>query len=178
MAQGELCYAEFASPFGPVWVSGNDTGVTAIVLSPHEVKRAQRELLKRFPGILRENSGKLAPVIREVSRYLDGSSEEIALQADLTGLPPFRQRVLKVLQTIPYGEVRSYQWVAVQAGSPRAFRAAGSACAANPLPLLIPCHRVIAGDGSLGGFRGGTLLKKRLLALEGVDLSSMTRRRR
>ncbi len=178
MVSGEHCYAEFLSSFGPIWVSGSDAGVTAIVLSPFEVPWIQKDLLKRFPGRLREDAGRMAPVIREINRYLEGSSTEPALKADLTGFPPFRQRVLTVLQTIPFGEVRSYQWVAAQSGNPRAARAVGGACAANPLPLLIPCHRVIAGDGSLGGFRGGIPLKKRLLALEGHDLPSMSRTRR
>ncbi len=170
MEKGQLNFGEFASPFGPVWVCLSEAGVTAIVLQPAEVKRVKRDLLARFHGRLRENPERLAPVIRVLEQYLEGKAKEIALQADLAGLPPFQQRVLRILQTIPFGEARSYQWVATMAGNPGASRAVGSACAANPVPLLIPCHRVIAKDGSLGGFRGGVALKKRLLALEGYDL--------
>ncbi len=177
MGKGDLYSGEFVSSLGPVWVSMSDSGVTSIVLQPAEVKHAQRELLTRFPGSLREDPERLAPVIRELEQYLEGHSREMALAVDLTGLPPFRQRVLGVLQTIPFGEVRSYQWVAVRTGNPGASRAVGGACAANPVPLLIPCHRVIAKDGSLGGFRGGIGLKKRLLALEGRSGFSRATRR-
>ena len=80
----------------------------------------------------------------------------------------FRRKVWKVLKTIPYGRVRSYGWVARKIGTPLGARAVGGACGGNPLPLIIPCHRVVAGDGSLGGFSGGVMTKKRLLRLEGV----------
>jgi methylated-DNA-[protein]-cysteine S-methyltransferase len=87
------------------------------------------------------------------------------------GYTPFRQRVLAAAAAIPYGEVRSYRWLAIEAtGRPGASRAVGGAMAANPLPLIIPCHRVIRSDGDLGGFAGGLELKARLLALEGVEL--------
>ena len=71
--------------------------------------------------------------------------------------------------TIPHGETRSYGWVAKQIGKPKASRAVGAACGANPVPVIVPCHRVIAGDGSLGGFGGGLPMKRRLLRSEGVD---------
>ncbi len=82
---------------------------------------------------------------------------------------PFQRAVWRVLQTIPYGEVRTYQWVAKKIGRPKAVRAVGNACGANPLPVIIPCHRVIASDGSLGGFSGGLRRKKRLLKREGFN---------
>jgi O-6-methylguanine DNA methyltransferase len=74
--------------------------------------------------------------------------------------------VWRILTKIPRGETRSYGWVAQQVGKPRASRAVGAACGANPVPVIIPCHRVIAGDGSIGGFGGGLPMKRRLLALE------------
>ena len=89
---------------------------------------------------------------------------------DLSSGTLFQQKVWRALQTIPRGETRSYAWVAKKIGKPKAARAVGAACGANPVPIIVPCHRVIAGDGSLGGFGGGPALKKRLLALEGVRL--------
>jgi len=83
---------------------------------------------------------------------------------------PFQQKVWKVLQTIPYGETRTYKWVAQKIGKPKAVRAVGQACGANPLPLIIPCHRVVASGNKLGGFSGGLRLKKKLLRREGIIL--------
>ncbi len=100
--------------------------------------------------------------------YLNGKVRHVNLPLDLEGQPRFRRKVWAILQTIPYGRVRSYGWVARKIGKPQAARAVGGACGANPVPLLVPCHRVIAGDGSLGGFSGGLGVKKRLLKLEGA----------
>ncbi len=80
----------------------------------------------------------------------------------------FQKRVWRAIATIPWGESRSYAWLARKAGRPKAIRATANACGKNPLPLIIPCHRVIASDGSLGGFSGGVEIKKRLLKLEGT----------
>jgi len=100
--------------------------------------------------------------------YLHGKRQEFDLPLDFDGRTVFHQKVWETLRRIPYGRVRSYGWVARKVGKPQAARAVGAACGANPLPLVVPCHRVVAGDGSLGGFAGGLKLKKRLLVLEGV----------
>lgn len=83
---------------------------------------------------------------------------------------PFQHRVWDAVSQIPYGQTRSYWWVAVRMGDPRAFRAVGAANSANPLPIIIPCHRVIRHDGTLGGYSGGLDWKRFLLALEGVEI--------
>jgi methylated-DNA-[protein]-cysteine S-methyltransferase len=89
---------------------------------------------------------------------------------DLSSGTAFQRKVWRALTKIPYGQTRSYAWVARAIGAPKALRAVGTACGANPVPLIIPCHRVIASDGSLGGFGGGLRLKRRLLRLEGVTV--------
>jgi methylated-DNA-[protein]-cysteine S-methyltransferase len=81
---------------------------------------------------------------------------------------PFQQKVWRVLQTIPHGQTRSYAWVAKEIGRPTAVRAVGAACGANPVGIIVPCHRVAASDGSLGGYTGGLKWKRRLLKLEGA----------
>lgn len=91
-----------------------------------------------------------------------------AKKIDLRSGTPFQQKVWRAIQTIPYGETRSYSWVARKAGHPKAIRAVANACGANPLPILIPCHRVISKNGGLGGFSSPIGWKKRLLAHEGV----------
>jgi methylated-DNA-[protein]-cysteine S-methyltransferase len=108
----------------------------------------------------------LAAVRGEVERYFRGERVAMEFPVDLSGLPPFHRRALLAARRIPYGETRSYRWLAEGAGRPTAARAAGQAMARNPLPLVIPCHRVVGADGRLVGFGGGVELKRRLLELE------------
>jgi methylated-DNA-[protein]-cysteine S-methyltransferase len=111
----------------------------------------------------------LSSLADELIRYFAG--EAVALgryPVDLSAHPPFRRRALLAASKIPYGEVRTYGWVASRAGRPRAGRAAGQAMSRNPIPLVIPCHRVIAAGGRLGGFGGGLKMKRALLQLEGL----------
>jgi methylated-DNA-[protein]-cysteine S-methyltransferase len=105
-------------------------------------------------------------LVRQLQRYADGKPVRWNLPIDLSSGTTFQQKVWRVLATIPYGETRSYGWVARKVGNPGASRAVGSACGANPVPVIIPCHRVIASDGSIGGFGGGLPMKRRLLSLE------------
>ena len=103
---------------------------------------------------------------RQLQRYAAGKSVRWNVPLDLSSGTKFQQKVWHILTKIPRGETRSYGWVAQKVGKPRASRAVGAACGANPVPVIVPCHRVIAGDGSLGGFGGGLPMKRRLLALE------------
>ena len=111
----------------------------------------------------------LASLGGDFQRYLGGQPVNFTgYPIDLADRPPFHRRLLLAARRIPYGEVRTYGWLAKQAGRPRAARAAGQAMAANPLPLVIPCHRVIGAGGALTGFGGGLALKRALLQLEGI----------
>ncbi|MFC1900440.1 methylated-DNA--[protein]-cysteine S-methyltransferase [Chloroflexota bacterium] len=101
--------------------------------------------------------------------YFRGGAVAFNDKLDLSGATPFRQAVWEKTRLIPYGETRSYLWVAEQTGKPEAARAAGQALGKNPLSVIVPCHRVVASDGSLGGFTGGLEVKRRLLALEGIS---------
>jgi methylated-DNA-[protein]-cysteine S-methyltransferase len=98
--------------------------------------------------------------------YFSGSKVEFPDKLDLAGATPFQQAVWRSVRLIPYGQTRSYKWVAGQVGSPGAARAVGQALAVNPLPVIVPCHRVLASDGGLGGFSGGLDMKKYLLDSE------------
>jgi O-6-methylguanine DNA methyltransferase len=98
--------------------------------------------------------------------YWAGEPVEFDLKLDLSGATPFQTAVWEGLRMIPYGEMRSYDWVAGAIGRPSAPRAVGHACGRNRLPIVIPCHRVIRKDGSLGGYTGGLRIKKRLLEIE------------
>jgi len=112
-------------------------------------------------------------LVKAVQRYFDGwrtGFDEFAV--DLSGGTPFQRRVWSVTRRISYGEVRTYGWIGLEMGRPKALRAIGAALGANPVPLLVPCHRIVGGDGSLGGFsaEGGEELKAAMLALERVRL--------
>jgi methylated-DNA-[protein]-cysteine S-methyltransferase len=107
----------------------------------------------------------------DLHRYFSGERVDLSLHpVDLSGHPTFRVAALLVARRIPYGEVRSYQWVAAEAGNPLAARAAGQAMRCNPLPLVIPCHRVVGSGGLLTGFGGGLAMKRALLILESAPL--------
>ena len=139
---------------GVLSVEWSKRGITRIGLSPRRGAAANgtASLVRRLAGALQ--------------RYSRGKSVRWPEPLDLTGGTAFQRRVWQALRTIPFGETRSYGWVAKRIGRPRAARAVGAACGANPIPIVIPCHRVVASDGSLGGYRGGLGWKKRLLKLE------------
>ncbi len=107
----------------------------------------------------------LKEAARQVNEYLSGKRKEFDLRLSC-GCTGFRASVLEALMQIPYGETRTYSEVAAMAGSPKACRAVGTACAENPLPLIVPCHRVVPSAGGIGSYAGGTAMKQRLLDLE------------
>ena len=131
-----------------------------------------------FPGCMPDRShrckSKPPQFVRDFSRQLEqyaaGKPVQWLVPTAPTKGTDFQRKVWRTLIEIPRGETRSYGWVADRVGMPKASRAVGAACGANPIPVVVPCHRVIAGDGSLGGFGGGSKMKRRLLALEGVTL--------
>lgn len=118
----------------------------------------------------RRLSARVAPILKQLDEYFAGKRREFEIEVDLSGLTPFQRRVLEVTRTIPYGETRSYGEVAAAAGKPKAARAVGQALGRNPVGIVIPCHRVVASDGSLHGFTasGGLKAKRFLLELEGA----------
>jgi len=120
---------------------------------------------KLGPRILRAPR-RLDPVAREIDEYFAGTRQAFDLELDYSLSAGFRQLVQRHLSKIPYGKTESYKAVAELVGNPRAVRAVGTACATNPLPLVVPCHRVLRADGSLGGYVGGLAAKSSLLALE------------
>ena len=105
-------------------------------------------------------------VARQFTNYFAGKKVSFRVPIDLSAGTIFQRKVWRALQAIPYGQTRSYAWVAKRIGQANAVRAVGAACGANPVPVIIPCHRVVRSDGSMGGFSAGLEWKKRLLALE------------
>lgn len=112
--------------------------------------------------------------MKELRAYFRGKLRAFSTPCDLTGLAFFTRAVLKITSEIPLGEVRTYRWVAEKLGKPEATRAVGNALARNPIPFIIPCHRVVRSDGTLGGYALGLRWKERLLALEKAAATKQT----
>ena len=112
----------------------------------------------------------LVDASQQIAEYFAGTRQKFTVSLDLGGVTEFRAAVLRELAKVPYGEATTYAELARAVGNPKAVRAVGSACATNPLPLFIPCHRVLRSDGQLGGYRGGVEAKRFLLRLEGIDV--------
>jgi O-6-methylguanine DNA methyltransferase len=153
------------SPIGPVYVAAGPDGVRFLApsSSPEEFARRYRERFGRFvvPG------DRVEDLEEKVAAALAGERVEVPL--DLTHVTPFQRRVLETVKGIPRGEVRPYVWVAREAESPGASRAVGNVMANNPVPLIVPCHRVVRNDGRTGSYAFGAGEKVRLLKLEGVS---------
>ncbi len=159
-------YSVLDSPLGPLWAAVGPRGVATISYGQEPDARELRRLVAVFgPGIVpdRKRTDALA---RELEQYFAGKRREFDVAADLTGLTPFYRAILRATARVPYGKVTTYAAVAKRAGNERASRAAGGALSWNPIPIVVPCHRVVATDGSLGGYAGGLDAKRRLLALE------------
>lgn len=107
---------------------------------------------------------------KQVAEYVNGRRTCFSIPLDLQGFSPFVRRVWRTTQRVRFGQSRSYGWIARQAGKPKAYRAVGNALGKNPMPIVIPCHRIVRSNGSLGGFGAGLDWKKKLLAHEGVML--------
>ncbi len=152
--------------WGTLWIFVSREGVCGVSFGDTVLRELPEKILRRLGPAPQQADRRLTKVAGHFERYLAGHVREIGLKEDLRGLTVFQRRVLQVVSRIPYGETRSYQWVAWQLGQPAASRAVGAACGANPVPLLIPCHRVIAKDGTLGGFSAGLPHKQKLLELE------------
>lgn len=167
----DVAYAFADSPVGRLLLAGTRRGLVRIAYldAAADEDAALAELAARLsPRVLRA-PGRLDAPRRELDEFFSGTRERFELPLDLTLTHPgFRRRVLQATARIPYGDVRSYGEIAAAAGSPRAFRAAGSALGANPLPIVIPCHRVTHAGGGLGGYTGGLARKRRLLTVEGA----------
>jgi O-6-methylguanine DNA methyltransferase len=154
------------SPIGRIRVASTGAGLAYLEL-PHSSGRGMRDWMERYLPERRclEDVGPNAVAIEQILEYLASERTHFDIPLDLRGTP-FQRAVWDVLLKIPYGDSCSYAEVARAIGRPNAQRAVGSANNANPVALVVPCHRVIAADGSLGGYGGGQDLKARLLAME------------
>jgi methylated-DNA-[protein]-cysteine S-methyltransferase len=161
----ELKYAIFSTKMGWVGILGSREGIRRTTLPQPSAQDARRLLGE--PSDYAEPAPNLFQDLRErFQAYFREDKIDFPEKLDLSGATPFQRQVWEVTRLIPYGDTRSYKWVAEQIGKPGASRAVGQALAKNPLPILIPCHRVVNTDGRLGGFSDGLGMKRRLLRLE------------
>ena len=167
-------YASTDSPHGPLWMAVGERGVVMVSGDTDEVAFCHDlELAGYDPEYDPE---RVAEVARELEEFFMGARTEFSVPIDLDRFPPFQRAVLKAVAEVPYGEVRSYGEIAEAVGCPRAARAVGTAMSRNRLSFLVPCHRIIRSDGTLGEYggrvhgRSGAEFKRVLLEREGVYL--------
>jgi methylated-DNA-[protein]-cysteine S-methyltransferase len=162
----ELFLFSWQSPIGLIHVAGTSLGLCRIILGRLRKQDVVSFFKKSYGVQPLQREVPWGSIEDELDGYLTGSRTVFSSPIQLIRTTSFDQKVWKVLTQIPYGETRSYHWVAQKIRQPNAARAVGRACGRNPLPIIIPCHRVIAKSGELGGYTGGIHFKKRLLNLE------------
>lgn len=165
----DVAYRTVDTPVGSLLVAATGKGLVRVAYdnagaAGHEVALAQ--LAERVSPRILKAPGRLDDTVRQLDEYFAGRRRTFDVPLDLRLATGFRRAVLDHLAAIGYGRTESYAEVATAAGSPRAVRAVGTACALNPVPVVVPCHRVIKADGSCGQYAGGADAKRALLALE------------
>jgi len=162
----DIAYRIVDSPVGRLLLATTDTGLVRIAYEREDHDQVLDELATRVSPRILEYSQRLDDAARELDEYFAGVRRTFDLDLDWRLVSGFRGTVLRHLPEIEYGHTASYAAVARIAGSPKAVRAVGSACATNPLPVVVPCHRVVRADGTIGGYLGGPDAKETLLELE------------
>jgi methylated-DNA-[protein]-cysteine S-methyltransferase len=169
----DIDYAPVDSPFGTLYVASTRRGLVRLAFPEEPLDEFLERLARRLSPRIVAAPAALDPVRRELDEYFSGHRRTFDLALDWALITPFARRVLRKTAAIPYGGHLSYAEVAAEAGSPRGARAAGNALGSNPIPIVIPCHRVLHSGGGLGGYGGGLDRKRYLLELEGALPSRM-----
>ncbi len=156
---------------GPLLVATTENGVCAVSWLRHTDRDESLREIEERGMLATESQATVAPVIEQLRRYFDGVSRAFDLEVDLTGTSGFTHRALEAIRSVPFGEVVTYGDVARAIDQPGATQAVGNAMGKNPIPVIVPCHRVIRSDGTMGNYTGGVDIKKMLLAIEGVDFN-------
>lgn len=159
-------YELIDTPIGQLLVAHTARGIVRIAFESDDVAQVLEQLESELHGPVVAAPGGLQGIAEQFNEYFAGQRREFDLELDYSLSGGFRQDVQKYLAEIPYGRTQSYQEVAESVGNPKAARAVGSACATNPIPIVLPCHRVVRTDGTLGGYGGGLHVKQMLLDLE------------
>jgi methylated-DNA-[protein]-cysteine S-methyltransferase len=163
----DVAYRHIDSPVGDLLLAATDKGLVRIAYASEDHDRVLEQLGARISPRILHAPVRLDTVARELDDYFAGTRTAFDLPLDMQLASGFRRQVLDSLRRLSYGQTASYSAVAQQVGNPRAVRAVGTACATNPLPVVVPCHRVVRSDGTLGNYLGGPEAKRALLELEG-----------
>ncbi|QOK24283.1 methylated-DNA--[protein]-cysteine S-methyltransferase [Janibacter indicus] len=164
----DVAYRTIDSPVGPLLLAATETGLVRVAFESEGFDTVLDSLATRVSPRVLQAPRRLDTAAAELDEYFAGTRRAFDLPLDLTLSSGFRQVVQRYLPHIGYGHTQTYTEVAETVGNPRAVRAVGTACATNPLPVVVPCHRVLRTDGSMGGYLGGLDAKRTLLELEGA----------
>ncbi|MCW2597735.1 MAG: putative methylated-DNA--protein-cysteine methyltransferase [Jatrophihabitans sp.] len=162
----DVAYRTLDTPVGTLLLAATERGLVRVAFDGEGHEAVLAALAARISPRVLEAPKRLDTAAQEIEEYFAGRRHTFDVPLDLSLSSGFRRQVLDHLPDIAYGHTASYATVAALAGSPRAVRAVGTACATNPLPVVVPCHRVVRSDGSFGGYRGGPEAKRTLLELE------------
>jgi methylated-DNA-[protein]-cysteine S-methyltransferase len=164
----DVAYGFTDSPFGRFLLASTPRGLVRLEFHPDPVEEVLEELARRVSPRVLEVPHEFDEVRRELDQYFEGRRRDFDIPLDWRLSRGFSERVLRATAKIPYGGVSTYRDVAARAGNPRAMRAAGNALGSNPLPIVVPCHRVVRTGGDVGNYGGGPAMKRALLQLEGA----------
>ena len=162
----DVAHRTVDSPYGPLLVAATPAGIVRLAFATEGHGAVLERLAATVSPRVLAAPARLDAVARQLDEYFAGQRRRFEVALDLRLAHGFRRRVLDHLREVPYGATSTYTALATAAGSPRAVRAVGSACATNPIPIVVPCHRVVRTDGTIGQYLGGTETKRALLALE------------
>ena len=162
----DIAYRTIDSPVGPLLLAATETGLVRVAFEREGFDTVLESLATRVSPRVLQAPRRLDTAAAELDEYFAGTRRAFDLPLDITLSSGFRQVVQRYLPHIGYGHTQTYTEVAETVGNPRAVRAVGTACATNPLPVVVPCHRVLRTDGSMGGYLGGLDAKRTLLELE------------
>jgi methylated-DNA-[protein]-cysteine S-methyltransferase len=164
----DVAYTMSDSPFGPLLLAATPRGLVKLSLPGYDPEETLEEIAAQVSPRVLEAPARLDEARRELDLYFEGKLTEFDLPLDWRLTAGFRRKAQRAIARIPYGQTRSYTEIARSAGNERAVRAAGTACGSNPIPIVVPCHRVLRSGGALGGYGGGLPMKEALLKLEGI----------
>lgn len=164
----DVTYRTVDTPVGLLLLAATPRGIVRVAFESEGLDRVLAELAERISPRILSDAARVDTAAQQLDEYFEGHRRTFDLPLDFSLSKGFRLNVLQHLVSISYGSTESYTGVAAATGHPKAVRAVGSACATNPLPVIVPCHRVLRADGSLGGYLGGLDAKRELLALEAV----------
>jgi methylated-DNA-[protein]-cysteine S-methyltransferase len=170
----DVAYDVADSPIGPLLVAMTGRGLCEVAFEPEPEQEAER-LARRFGVRVLRSPRPVAGARRELDQYFEGRRTSFDLPVDIAWLPDFQRSVLEELAQVPYGRTETYGSLAARIGRPRAARAVGDALNRNPIPIVLPCHRVVGASGGLVGYAGGLERKRALLELEGIAFPPSSR---